>query len=381
MTEIIMQQPPLTTEAFRVLSIDGGGIKGVYTAHLLAAIEEQRGQGKGIGEYFDMICGTSTGAIIAAGIAAGKTARQIADEYDRFGPIIFPPENLWGLMVRNIRALFCSSKYDNKPLIETLESITDGKRFSESNNYLCIPVTVANSSHPRIYRTRHSAKHSWDDCKIADIAVASAAAPTFFPMVESPVSSTTHYADGGLFANDPALIGLTEALKIFVGEESERNLFSCVDILSVGSFPAPSVFRPQKGLNKLTDKEASRIRNQWRNKSVFGWMNIFPSGPPLVSLVLDVQSAHTRWIVGDLKKFIPHFRTYCRRDAANAKVGSTPIDEMTKMSIDDACPIAMKTMADRGKVDGLVAASEPEIMSFFKNPIQPIQLIQNQTSK
>ena len=76
---------------FKILSLDGGGIKGLYAAKLFAQIEGKTGMP--VGEYFDMICGTSTGGLLALGITRGIPCKQIARFYKEHGPLIFPYEN------------------------------------------------------------------------------------------------------------------------------------------------------------------------------------------------------------------------------------------------------------------------------------------------
>ena len=74
----------MSPSVFKVLSIDGGGIKGVYTAAMLRELEHALARIEGhsrLGEYFDLICGTSTGALIALGLAAGRTCDEIAETY------------------------------------------------------------------------------------------------------------------------------------------------------------------------------------------------------------------------------------------------------------------------------------------------------------
>ena len=75
----------------RILSIDGGGIKGTMPAAFLAGLEEDLGQP--IGRYFDLIAGTSTGGIIALGLGLGRTAKELLELYERRGPVIFGQDN------------------------------------------------------------------------------------------------------------------------------------------------------------------------------------------------------------------------------------------------------------------------------------------------
>ena len=76
---------------FRILSIDGGGIRGVYPATFLAGLEQRYLGGESVARYFDLIAGTSTGGILAVGLGAGITAVELRDLYVDRGCEIFPP--------------------------------------------------------------------------------------------------------------------------------------------------------------------------------------------------------------------------------------------------------------------------------------------------
>src|SRR5687768_16727007 len=85
---------------FRILSIDGGGIKGIFPASVLAGIEERFLGGRSIARHFDLVAGTSTGGIIALGLAAGLNARAIANLYIDRGAAIFPSSD--GTLLRRL---------------------------------------------------------------------------------------------------------------------------------------------------------------------------------------------------------------------------------------------------------------------------------------
>ena len=100
---------------FRILSIDGGGICGILPASVLAELEARYLNGQPIGEYFDLIAGTSTGGIIALGLAHGLTATQIRDIYVERGDNIFPPASGLKRLWRRLRR-FQRYPYERKPL-------------------------------------------------------------------------------------------------------------------------------------------------------------------------------------------------------------------------------------------------------------------------
>src|SRR6476469_6888067 len=116
-----------TTKKFRILCIDGGGIRGLIPAKVLAELEGQlkiENPEKKLHEYFDLICGTSTGAILAIGIALGIPADNLVKFYKQHAKVIFPK---WYLFTRQAKALI-SPIYSNKELRKLLKDV-----YSEAN--------------------------------------------------------------------------------------------------------------------------------------------------------------------------------------------------------------------------------------------------------
>ena len=107
--------------AFQILSLSGGGFLGLYTAAVLAELEER--SGKRLSESFDLIAGTSIGGIIALGIAAGRSASEIRDAFIQYGPRIFPhapPISKVAWLARFVRNL-PAPLYKANVLRETIE--------------------------------------------------------------------------------------------------------------------------------------------------------------------------------------------------------------------------------------------------------------------
>src|SRR5262245_32275966 len=116
----------------RILSIDGGGIRGVFPASLLAEVEESIGAS--VANYFDLIVGTSTGGIIALGLGLGLSAAEVLRFYQEHGPTIFCGNRLLRL-IRHIGL----SKYSSGPLRNALQAAFGDRRLGESRNRLVIP--------------------------------------------------------------------------------------------------------------------------------------------------------------------------------------------------------------------------------------------------
>ena len=109
---------------FRILSIDGGSIKGIFPAAVLASLEQECLEGETIGDYFDLVAGTSTGGIIALGLGAGMTASEILGMYLEEGHLVFPSRERGpvGRVRRWVRA-----RYDRRPLDELLAQRLGGR--------------------------------------------------------------------------------------------------------------------------------------------------------------------------------------------------------------------------------------------------------------
>jgi predicted acylesterase/phospholipase RssA len=214
---------------FRILSIDGGGIKGVFPAAFLAELEKSLREP--IYRYFDLIAGTSTGGIIALGLGLGLTANAITTFYENYGPSIFSDAFL-SAPVRLFRRVF-SSKYSADALRIALEHEFKGCNLADSKVRLLIPSFNVNNGEIHIYKTRHHERFRTDfRVSMVDVALATTAAPTYFPTHKG--AGQALYIDGGLWANNPVGNAVVEAVS-WLGISPVR-----IRVLSLGctQFPA-----------------------------------------------------------------------------------------------------------------------------------------------
>jgi uncharacterized protein len=221
-------------QVFRILSIDGGGIRGVFPAALLARLEEHLELP--IGRYFDLIAGTSTGGIIAIGLGLGLTARDILKLYVEEGPAIFDQQH--GAMENWVRqklrgvAHLVVTKHSSEPLRRALEGVLGRRMLGESRTRLVIPAWHAMLERVYIYKTAHHPRLESDYKQPAiDAAMATAAAPTFLKphMTESAIE----LVDGGVWAANPIGVAAVEAVGI-LGWPGDK-----LKILSIGTINEP----------------------------------------------------------------------------------------------------------------------------------------------
>ncbi len=207
--------------AFQILSLDGGGIKGILSAAILAAIEEDTDTN--IIDHFDLITGTSTGGIIALGLGLGMRPREIVEFYLKHSPKIFP--NYYGL--KEIQHWFYR-KFSSKPLSSALQDCFKDKTLGDSKRALVIPSYNLGDDNVYLFKTPHHPNLRRDyKVPIWKVALATSAAPTFFPCTREV--DRIRLIDGGVWANNPTMVGIIEALSTL--EVPLHN----ISVLSVGT--------------------------------------------------------------------------------------------------------------------------------------------------
>ncbi|MEM6275358.1 MAG: CBASS cGAMP-activated phospholipase [Pseudomonadota bacterium] len=228
---------------FVILSLSGGGYCGVYTARILELIEEQR-RGVPICESVDLIGGTSIGGILALGLSHGISAKALKNAFMQNGPEIFKDSGskFWR-KAKNSTALLRQmvlSKYSNQELEKAIDDMIPGKSFKEAEVPCLVSSVCATNGKPHIFRN-----YDRKDAQLSSkkVAMATSAAPIYFPPAWIDGQK---YIDGGIVANNPDNILLSDALAYF------RQEISQLIVISVGAtnndMSSPSVRRGFNGL-------------------------------------------------------------------------------------------------------------------------------------
>jgi uncharacterized protein len=217
--------PTTGSDVRRILAIDGGGLKGVFPASFLASVEEAIGAP--LAAYFDLIVGTSTGGIIAIGLGLGLTAKQILNFYTEHGPRIFAGSR----RLKGLRQV-TRAKYDPEPLKASLREVFGDRRLGDSRTRLVIPSFDLETGVIHVYKTAHHERFVTDyKIPAVEVALATAAAPTYFPTYRS--AAGVPLVDGGIWANNPAGTAAVEALGVLEWAPGS------VRLLSIGCTTAP----------------------------------------------------------------------------------------------------------------------------------------------
>jgi hypothetical protein len=213
----------------RILAIDGGGIKGAMPAAFLAQIEEVTGER--VVDHFDLIAGTSTGGIIALGLALGLPAREILEFYKSHGPAIFAQqqENRFARFAakcgRGLRWFCAGPKYSAEPLRRALTDAVGTRRIGECSTRVIIPAYQADRRAVYVFKTAHHPRFEFDyKIKAVDVLMATAAAPTFLPTHET--DHGIRLIDGGIWANNPAGMAAVEAIGVLGWDPGSTRMLS-----------------------------------------------------------------------------------------------------------------------------------------------------------
>lgn len=326
-----------TRKVFKILSIDGGGIKGLYSSTILEHFEERFNSYTS--DYFDMICGTSTGGLIALAISLKISAKDISKIYTEHGGKIFPNHS----KIKSIyKQVFGGGKYTDKALKEALSSVFGEKKLADSNNLLCIPSYSVTDARPWIFKHDHKEGELSRDnkAKYIDVALATSAAPTYFPLAQIAYYDNKQFIDGGVWANNPTLTGLIEALTYFVGEGKD---FQEIAILSISSLSHTG--------GKPTGLKRQRGFISWRND--------------LFETSMNGQSLFTDYFMTKVHEISDVPVTYTRIPSANISSKQESL-----IQLDVATSKALELIRGKGNDMGEIYKKRDAVKYFFNQSKQ-----------
>jgi uncharacterized protein len=256
----------------RVLAIDGGGIRGLIPALVLAELE-RRSQRR-TWQLFDMIAGTSTGGILACALCAPEAlpAAQLVALYEEEGPEIFDRS-----LFQRIRSAdgLLDEKYDSAALDRALQRFLADKRLSETRPDLIVPAYDTAAPGPYFFKSRKARESAEDDFPLSVVARATSAAPTYFEAAEVGPRSLV---DGGVFAVNPAMSAFAEVLRfqptaditlvsLGTGERTRKRRFDEVKDWGLAEWARPILDVVFDGISDAVDYQLRQTldeRRYWR---------------------------------------------------------------------------------------------------------------------
>ncbi len=257
---------------FWILALSGGGARGLFTASILAEMETAVGEP--LANHFDLIAGTSVGGILALGVANEISTTKLLGIFEH-AQEIFERCNCW------IPWPLFHSQYRNRRLKTLLEEQFGTTRIGNLKHRVMIPSVNFTKGAPSFFKTPHHPRLHLDERHLlVDVAMATAAAPTYFPIYHF---NNQHYVDGGLVANAPGLTAVHEAIH-FVGHLDVKT----IHVVSVGTAAGGTAMDP--GINPdMGILTTTKRRRFWPAK---GW------GMRIFDLTINSQEAMSNSILG-----------------------------------------------------------------------------------
>lgn len=306
--------PTPREKEFRVLALSGGGYLGVYTATLLAELEERVGEP--LGRRFDLIAGTSVGGILAIGLAYELPMRQLLALFLERGSQVFSPRALPRGAVSRLIDLTRSvlgPKYDGVALRDALTQYLGDASMEQSLHHLVIPAVNVTRCQTKVFKTPHGKTSMGDErIRAVGVAMATCAAPAYFPAV--PINGEL-FADGGLFSVAPDQVALHEA-EHFMGID-----VGAIRMLSLGT--GTLGYQPEEGVSD--------------DSGAVGWL----SDGRLLLTIISVQQQHIQAMMEDRLA-----ARYLRLDAAWPAHAGLGIDVATPRSAGILSDMAHDTLRD-----------------------------------
>ncbi|XP_030454255.2 patatin-like protein 2 [Syzygium oleosum] len=223
-------QPPTYGNLITILSIDGGGIRGIVPATILSFLESELqkldGKDARLADYFDVIAGTSTGGLLTAMLTSPNennrpmfAAKDIKDFYLENGPKIFPQDSCPFAPVTKMMKTLTRPRYDGKYLHSLVKEKLGDTRLHQTLTHVVIPAFDIKRLQPTIFSTYQVKNKPSIDALLSDICIATSAAPTYLPahyfktVDHLGAMREFNLIDGGVAANNPTLVAISEVVE------------------------------------------------------------------------------------------------------------------------------------------------------------------------
>ncbi|KAG6409678.1 hypothetical protein SASPL_127720 [Salvia splendens] len=335
-------QSPVDGRIITILSIDGGGIRGIIPAKILEFLESELqkldGEDARIADYFDVIAGTSTGGLVTAMLTAPDAnnrpiyaAKDIVPFYVQHGPKIFPKRcGLLGLM-----AALLGPKYNGKYLKELIRKNLGQTRLHHTLTNVVVPSFDIRHMQHTVFSSYELKNMGYKDALLSDICIATSAAPTYFP----PHSFTNadgsghswdfNLIDGGVAANNPTLVAVREVTKEVVSRSEDFfpiQTLECAKLLviSLGT-----------GSAKQEEKYTAEMASKW---GVISWL-LHGNSTPIIDVYSQASTDMVDYFLSVIFQAQASQQNYLRIQAENLTGDSSSVDVTTDENMNDLVEI------------------------------------------
>ncbi|MFI7167364.1 CBASS cGAMP-activated phospholipase [Rhodococcus erythropolis] len=212
----------VSDDRFQILALDGGGAKALFTAHVLARLEEDLGIS--VADSFDLVAGTSAGGIVALALGSGMRPAEIVDHFTELVSSVFPGRR------RRSPLRVLRPAYREDALRMALFGVLGDRLLGHSTKRLLIPSWDVQVGSVHVFKTPHHSRLRRDwRVPMVEVAMATSAAPTYFPAANV---DNHRLIDGGVWANNPSVIAIAEAVSML------DTPLTAIRVLNIGTMDA-----------------------------------------------------------------------------------------------------------------------------------------------
>ncbi|OWM70908.1 patatin-like protein 2 [Punica granatum] len=347
-SQILQIRPPTYGNLITILSIDGGGVRGIIPATILSFLESQLqeldGEDVRLADYFDVVAGTSTGGLLTAMLTAPDknndnrplfAAKDVRSFYLEHCPKIFPQKRgLWGSAQTLMKSLN-GPKYDGKYLHRIVREKLGDTRLHSTLAHAIIPTFDIKRLQPVIFSTFEVTKGRYLDALLSDICIGTSAAPTYLPAHyfknedEGGRFQEFHLIDGGVAANNPALVAISQVTKQIIGQNPDFNLFSPTDyrrflVISIGT-----------GSSKIEQKYNAKMAAEW---GTLGWL-LHDGSVPLVDAFTQASGDMVDFHLSAVFQALHSEENYLRIQDDKLSGKETSVDNSSKKNLNNLVQI------------------------------------------
>ncbi|CAI9115770.1 OLC1v1016762C1 [Oldenlandia corymbosa var. corymbosa] len=346
-------QPPTYGKSITILSIDGGGIRGLIPGVILGFLESELqkldGEQVRLADYFDVISGTSTGGLVTAMLTAPDennrplfSAKDIKDFYLEHCPKIFPQEHynyLPGSAEKIVKAI-SGPKYDGKYLHELLHEKLGDIKLHETLTNVVIPTFDIKLLQPTVFSSYAVKHHPSLDANLRDICIGTSAAPTYLPGHYFKTGDSDgnerrfNLIDGGVAANNPALVAINEVTK----EVSRGNTdFFAMHPLEYNKFVVLSL---GTGTSQGEGKYHAELAAKW---GIVGWLTNGGS-TPLIDAFMQASSDMVDFHLSTIFQALQSEDNYLRIQDDTLTGDLASVDVATKENLENLVQVGEKLL-------------------------------------
>ncbi|XP_062157622.1 patatin-like protein 2 [Alnus glutinosa] len=337
-------QPPTYGNFITVLSIDGGGIRGLIPGTILSFLESELqkldGEDARIADYFDVIAGTSTGGLVTAMLTAPDennrplfAAKDIKDFYLDHSPKIFPQDSsaLFPFVTKISKAL-SGPKYDGVYLHDIIREKLGSLKLHQTLTNVVIPTFDITRLQPTIFSSYEVKKNPSINALLSDICIATSAAPTYLPTyhfetkdAKGEVIREFNLTDGGVAANNPALVAMGEVSKEMIKGNPD---FFPIKPMDYGRFLVISL---GTGSHKAEEKYKATDAAKW---GIMDWLTKDGS-TPIIDVFSEASADMVDLHLSVVFKAFHSEKSYLRIQDDTLKGEISSVDVATTKNLDD----------------------------------------------